>query len=54
MMIANLDPRIGKLAEIGDRDPQYKMLIHHVENQTEKKHMEENSELKEIVKVGSS
>ena len=48
MMIANLDPRIGKLAEIGDREPQYKMLIHHVENQTEKKHVEENSELRQI------
>ena len=48
MMIANLDPRIGKLAEIGDRDPQYKMLIHHVENQTERKHLEDNSELKQV------
>ena len=48
MMIANLDPRIEKLAEIGNTDPQYQMLIHHVENQTEKKHLEENSELKQI------
>ena len=37
LMIATIDPRIEKLAEVGDRDPQYKMLIHHVENQTEKK-----------------
>ena len=34
-MIADLDPRIERLASIGDADPSYKMLIHHVENRTD-------------------
>ena len=48
MMLAMIDPRIEKLAEVGDSDPSYKMMIHHVENQTEHKQFEENSELRKI------
>ena len=48
MMLATIDPRIESLAEVGDSDPNYKMLVHHVENQTESKHLEDNSELKKV------
>ena len=47
-MIADLDPRIERLAAIGDADPSYKMLIHHVENRTDINLLEENSELRKI------
>ena len=48
MMLNTFDPRIKKLAEVGHGDPSYRMMIHHVEQQTESKHLEENSELKKI------
>ena len=47
-MIADVYPRVERLARIGDADPSYKMLIHHVENRTDIKHVEENSEMRQI------
>ena len=47
-MIADVDPRVERLARIGDTDPSYKMLIHHVENRTDIKYVEENSEMRQI------
>ena len=48
MMLNTIDPRIGKLAEVGHEDTDYRMMIHHVEQQTENRNLEENSELKKI------
>ena len=48
MMLNTIDPRIEKLAEVGHEDPSYRMMIHHVEQQTESRNLEENSELKKI------
>ena len=48
MMLNTIDPRIEKLAEEGRSEPSYRMMIHHVEQQTEHKHLEDNSELKKI------
>ena len=39
MMLNTIDPRIEKLAEVGNSDPSYRMMIHHVENHTEHKHL---------------
>ena len=47
-MLNTIDPRIEKLAEVGHGDPSYRMMIHHVDQQTESKYSEENSELKRI------
>ena len=51
-MIADVDPRIERLARIGDADPSYKVLIHHVENRTDINLLEENSELRKIGVAG--
>ena len=48
MMLNTIDPRIEKLAEVGHGDPSYRMMIHHLEQQTESRNLEENSELKKI------
>ena len=42
MMLATIDPRIEVLAEVGNTDPSYKMLVELVEKQTESKQLEEN------------
>ena len=39
-MIADIDPRVERLARIGDADLSYKMLIYHVKNRTDIKHVE--------------
>ena len=48
MMLNTIDPRIGKQAEVGHEDTDYRMMIHHVELQTENRNLEENSELKKM------
>ena len=48
MMLNTIDPRIGKLAEVRHEDTDYRMMVHHVEQQTEHRNLEENSELKKI------
>ena len=48
MMLNTIDPRIEKLAEVGHGDPSYRRMIHHLDQQTKSKQLEENSELKKI------
>ena len=48
IMLNSIDPRTGKLAEVGHEDTDYRMMIHHVKQQTEHRNLEENSELKKI------
>ena len=38
-MLATIYPRIEVLAGVGDSDPSYKVLVEHVEKQTESKHL---------------
>ena len=48
MKIDMIDPRVEKLAEVGQADPSYQMMIYHTEHQTDNKFLEENSELKKV------
>ena len=48
MKIEMIDPRVEKLAEVGQTDMEYQRMIYQTEHQTNNKYLEENSELKKV------
>ena len=48
MRINMIDSRVEKLAGVGHADPSYQMMMYHIEQQTDSKHLELYPELKKL------
>ena len=48
LQIEAIDPRIEKVAELARTDAKYQQMLHHTEQETEDKYLEEESDLKKM------
>ena len=48
LQIEAIDPRIERVAELGRTDAKYQQMLHHTEQETEDKYLEDESDLKKM------
>ena len=48
LQIEPIDPRIERVAELGRTDAKYQQMLHHTEQETEDKYLEDESDLKKM------